>query len=216
MEPVHLAVAFCPLGIYIAWLGFVYLRRRPVVLTGTLDVALLAAGVLGLAIAGPLELILPAQLPFPGPFVWLLVLMMYGLIVTLWNLLARPRLVILNATVEQVRPLLVEIAARLDGNPQWAGDSVALADTAVQLHIEDYPAMRTVSLIALGRRQSDSGWRRLRLELIAALEPVQAADRGRGYAMFIVGVLMFLQPLVQLCQMTGPAVAHRLADMLRL
>ena len=216
MEPVHLAVAFCPLGLYIVWLAFVYLRRRPAVLTGTMDVSLLAAGVLGLAIAGPLELILPAQLPFPGPYVWLLMLMMYGLVVSLWNLLARPRLVILNATMEQIRPLLLEIAQRLDRNPQWAGDSLALADAAVQLHIEDYPAMRTVSLIALGRQQSDSGWRRLRLELIAALEPAQSADRARGYAMLIGGVLIFLQPVVLLCQMTGPAVARRLADILRL
>ena len=107
MDPVHLVLAFAPLGLYLIGLGVVHWRRRPVVLTGSADVSLLACGRGGDGIVGPLEFLLPATLPLPGQYVWLMLLLCYSLLVTLWNLLARPRLIVLNVAADRLRSILV-------------------------------------------------------------------------------------------------------------
>ena len=106
MDPVHLVLAFAPLGLYLIGLGVVHWRRRPLVLTGSADVSLLAFAVVGLVIVGPMEFLLPAALPLPGKYVWLMLLLCYSLLVTLWNLLARPRLIVLNVAADRLRPIL--------------------------------------------------------------------------------------------------------------
>ena len=216
MDPVHLLLAFAPLGLYLIGLGIIHWRRRPLVLTGSTDVSLLALAVVGMAIVGPMEFLLPAALPLPGQYVWLMLLLCYSLLVTLWNLLAKPRLVVLNIATNRLRPILMEIAARLDSHPQWAGDSLALETLGVQLHLEEYPPMRTVSLIATGSRQSETGWARLRTELAEGLRNIEAPDCRRGYALTAVGILMLAWPIGQALALGGPIVAQKLADILRM
>jgi hypothetical protein len=186
------------------------------VLTGSTDISLLAVAVVGFVVAGPMEFLFPAALPFPARYVWLSLLLSYSLLVTLWNLLARPRLIVLNMTSDQLRPILVEIAARLDSRPQWAGDGLALEELGVQLHLEDYPPMRTVSLVATGSRQSETGWARLHKELKAGVRGIDFPDRRRGYALAALGLLMLAWPLAETIAMGGPMIAQKLADMLRL
>jgi len=216
MDAVQLLVAFAPLGLYLIGLGMVHCRRRPVVLTGSADVSLLAAAVGGLVIVGPMEFLFPAALPFPGQFVWLLLLLTYSMLVTLWNLLARPRLIVLNMSTDQLRPILAEVAPRLDPRAQWAGDGLALETLGVQLHLEDYPPMRTVSLVATGSRQNETGWVPLRTELKVALRGIQVDDHRRGYALIVVGLVMLIVPLAEAASLGGPMVAQKLRDLLRL
>ncbi len=215
MDPLHTAIALFPLGLYLLWLAAIYWRRRPIVLSGTADVSLLAAAVSGFVVVGPLELLMPVNLPLPGPAVWGMMLACYILSVTLWNLLARPRLVILNITAQQLRPLLAEIAARLDSHPQWAGDSLALEELGIQLHLDDFPPMRTVSLVALGNKQSESGWRKLQTELTVALRPVAAPSVG-SYLLLIAGLAMIGWPLWSVMTMDRVAFVEKLTDLLRL
>ena len=218
MEPLHLAFAFVPLALYLLGLGVVYARGRPAVISGTVDVTLLAAALVGFAMVGPMELVMPAAPPLPGPWVWLVMGVVYVLLVTLWNLLAAPRLVVLNATVEQLRPVLAEIAARIapDAQHHWAGDSLVLEQLGVQCHLDGYRPLRTVSLVANGSQQSESGWQRLRHELQSALAQVEPADRQRGYTMISVALVMLLAPLIELARLGMTTVAQRLNDMLRL
>ena len=75
--------------------------------------------------------------------------------------------------------------------------------------------MRTVSLIATGSRQSETGWARLRTELAAGLRDIEAPDRRRGYAL-AVGLLMLAWPFGQAVALGGPMVAQKLADLLRM
>ena len=65
----------------------------------------------------------------------------------------------------------------------------------MQLHLEEYPPMRTVSLIATGSRQSETGWARLRTELAAGSAKSKSPDRRRGYALAAIGLLMLAWPL---------------------
>ena len=75
--------------------------------TGARDLAVLAIAVSGFMIAGPLELFLPeAVAAVLGGWVWVPLIMLYGLVTTLMLLLMRPRLVVYNISALQLRPLL--------------------------------------------------------------------------------------------------------------
>ena len=59
LDPFRLCVAVVPLALYLLLLGGLNLRRRPTVVSGGIDLAALACGIVGLAAIGPLELFLP-------------------------------------------------------------------------------------------------------------------------------------------------------------
>ena len=52
-------------------------------------------------------------------------------------LVLRPRLVIYNISVDQLRPILAELVEQLDSEARWAGDSLALPALGVQLHLDN-------------------------------------------------------------------------------
>ena len=157
-------IALAPLGLYFAALAVAHLRRRPSLVTGTLDAALVAAAVSGLAAVGPLSLLAPAA--GGSPWSWPVLVILFALCVALCVLVSRPRLVVYNITVEQFRPLVAEIVSSLDPQARWAGESAALPGRGFQLHIEGNGPLRTVSVVNVGERSSPEGWgeftRRLR------------------------------------------------------
>jgi len=216
MDSVHLAVALTPLAIYLLRLGMLNLLRWPVVKSGARNIALLGFALSGFVVVGPMALFLPnaAAITF-GPWVWLLLIIFYALCITLWVLLARPRVIVYNATIDLVRPVLAEVAARLDADVRWAGDSVVLPQANVQLHLEPYPPMRNVSLVAIGERQSYTGWQRLERELRAAFRATEVPRNPRGFSFLAVGLLMASWPLY-LTLRDGQAVAQTLKQMLRM
>ncbi len=215
MDPLHLAIAFLPLGLYLLVLGAIHLRGSPKVWSGALDTAALGAGVSGLVVAGPLDLFLPTASPLPGVYLWLLMLALYALMITLWNLLARPRLVVFNVTVDQLKPVIAEIAKRMDEQSTVTGDSYLLPQLGVQFHLERYLPLHNVSLVAIGDEQSLSGWRKLRTELSTALTPLRSASRLPGYAFIVVGLAMFALPMWQLAHTDKGAIVEAMHDLLR-
>ena len=215
MDPLHLAIAFLPLALYLLVLGAIHLRGSPKVWSGAFDTGALGAAVSGLIVAGPMDLFLPAASPLPGAYLWLLMLALYALAITLWNLLARPRLVVFNVTLERLRPVLAELAGRLDGQFTATGDSYLLPQLGVQFHLERYLPLHNISLVAIGDEQSFSAWRKLRRELSAALAPVGSASPVAGYAFLFVGLAMFALPLWQLAHSDKNAVIEAVHDLLR-
>jgi hypothetical protein len=216
MERVHLAVALTPLAIYLLRLGLLNLLHWPVVKSGAQNIAFLGFGLSGFVIVGPMGLFLPnAAANQFGPWVWLLMIVFYGLCITLWILLARPRLIIYNASVELVRPVLANIATKLDGEVRWAGDSVVMPHANVQLHLEAYAPMRNVSLVAIGEQQSYSGWQRLGRELRAGLRATEVPRNPRGFSFLAVGIVMASWPFYLMIR-EGDAVAQTLREMLRM
>jgi len=157
-------IALVPLGLYLAALAAAHLRRRPSLVTGTLDAALVAGAVSGLAAVGPLSLLVPAA--GGSPWSWPVLVILFALCVAVCVLVSRPRLVVYNITVEQFRPLVAEIVSSLDPQARWAGESAALPGRGFQLHIEGNGPLRTVSVVNVGERSSPAGWgeftRRLR------------------------------------------------------
>jgi len=157
-------IALVPLAGYLAAVAWAHLRRRPCVVAGILDAALLAAGVSGLAAVGPLSLLVPVT--GGSPWSWTVLVLLFALCVAVCVLVSRPRLVVYNITMEQFRPIVAEVVAALDADARWAGESAALPGRGFQLHIEGNGPLRVLSVVNVGERSSPEGWgefvRRLR------------------------------------------------------
>jgi hypothetical protein len=139
-----------------------------------------------------------------------------ALCVVLYLLVARPRLVVYNVSLEQLRPVLDQAMRRLDSEVRAAGDAMQLPQLAVQFHLDAAPAMRNVSLISTGDHQSHSGWKRLEQELTDALKTVEVTPNPRGFTFLALGLVMIGWPVIQLVQMPHNLVAQRLMEILRM
>jgi hypothetical protein len=191
VDPLHLAIALVPLATYLLVLGVINLSSRPVVTSGARDATALAIAIAGLVIVGPMELFLIERAAvFWGGWVWPIMLAAYALAALLFILMMRPRLVIYNITVEQLRPLLADIAARLDGEARWAGEALAMPQLGVQLHVEALAVMKNVQLVASGMNQNLDGWRKLESSLAKALRKTRTTPNPYGFSLVSFGVLL--------------------------
>jgi hypothetical protein len=212
MDPFRLCLAIGPVAMYLLLLGAINLSRRPLLVSGVRDAASLALAVSGLLIIGPMDLFFPfaAEARF-GPHVWLMLLALYALVVVLWLLLLRPRLVIYNISVDKLRPILADLVNRLDTEARWAGDGLAIPALGVQLYMDSFKAMRCVSLISAGGNQDHAGWRRLEAALGVELAREDAARNLRGLNLLIAG-LLGVAAIVWVISCNPQAIAHSLLD----
>ena len=79
-------VAIVPLGCYLLGLAWAHLRRRPLAVSGVLDGAMLAMAVSGLAIVGPLALLMPVT--GGSPWSWPVLAFLFALCVAVCVLVA--------------------------------------------------------------------------------------------------------------------------------
>ena len=212
MDPFRLCLALGPVAVYVLLLGAINLSRRPFLVSGTRDAAALGLAISGFVIVGPIELFFPeaAAMSF-GAFVWVLLLAFYALCLVLVLLLLRPRLIIYNISADQLRPILADLVDQLDPDARWAGDSLALPGLGVQLHLDNLAAMRNVSLVSVGPNQNYLGWRRLELELAAALSRAEVSRNPRGASLIGAGVLIIALLILAVAR-DSQAVAQTLFD----
>jgi hypothetical protein len=202
LASVPLWAALLPLGAYLAALGWLHLRRRPVAVAGAWDLAVLAAAVSGLVLAGPLALVQPALGTAPWSVAMLVAV--FVLVVAAGVLAMRPRLVIYNVTVEQLRPVLAEVVGRLDASARWAGESVVLPARGIQLLVDGHGLARSVSVVAVGRRTSSEAWSEFSRRLRRALRALPVRRNPWGAALTALGLGIVAAAL-------GWAVAGRLS-----
>jgi len=215
MDPFRVCLAFGPLAMYMLLLGAINLSRRPLLVSGVRDASALAAAVSGMVVIGPLDLIFPVEATiFYGPLFWLLLLGLYVMCVLLCLLMLRPRLVIYNILGDELRPILAEVVDRLDTDARWAGDSLALPGLGVQLYLDGFAAMRTISLTAAGGRQNHLGWRQLEAALESALFREQVGRNPRGIVFIGIGLLLILFVVAAIAQ-NPQGVALSLLDAVR-
>lgn len=155
-DALPLGAAFLPLGVYLLALGWVHLRRRPLAIAGVWDGILLGASLVGLVTVGPIALLRPAA--GGSAWSWSMLILGFCLVVALCVLVSRPRLIVYNISLEQLRPLVAEVAADLDPQARWAGETVALPTRGLQVHLDGDGSLRAVSLIGVGRRSAHEGW----------------------------------------------------------
>ncbi len=183
-------VALVPLGLYLLALSCLHVRHRPFVISGAWDGVCLGISVAGLAIVGPLALVQPAA--GRSLWSWPMLLVLLSLIVAICLLVSRPRLIIYNITVEQLRPLVAEVVGSLDPAARWAGESVALPTRGLQVHLDGNGSMRTVNIVAVGERASSENWsefcRRLRRATVQLR--VRSSPWAPAFALAAVAVLL--------------------------
>jgi len=166
MDPLHYCIAVTPLAVYLAYIGWLNLSGRPFITTGARDMAALGIGMVGFVVSGPMMLFFPESAASHfGGWVWLMLIVFYGLLVSLLVLMMRPRLVIYNMSGETLRPILTSVARKLDSSSRWAGDSLLIAEKKVHLHLEPLSWLKVVQLTSGGNRQSFDGWRELETAL---------------------------------------------------
>ncbi len=191
------------------------LSRRPQLISGTRDIAELALAVSGLIVVGPMKLFFPLEAAiWFGWCVWLLLLGLYAACVLLWLLSSRPRLVIYNMSIDELRPILADAAAALDADARWAGDSLAMPKLGVQLYCDRFALLRGVSLIAAGGRQSQLGWRRLAASLGGAIARRESARNPYGL-FFLVAGLACVAVISRAVAQNPLAVAESLQDFIQ-
>lgn len=191
MDTFSACLALGPLAIYLVMLGLVNLSPRPLVVNGTREAIALGLALVGLVIVGPMQLFLPeaAAAQF-GPLVWALLFGFYALCLTLCVMVMRPRLVIYNVTPEQLRPVLAEVARRLDHDSAWAGRALTMPQLRVHLVIDSFAPMNNVTLVATSHGQSVTNWRRLEVVLREALRELPVAGRTQGAWLAMCGLLI--------------------------
>lgn len=216
MDAFRLCLAMGPMAIYLLLIGAINLSRRPFLIWGARDTAVLGLAIGGLILAGPMELFLPvtATLRF-GPYVWIFLVILYAMGLVLWVLTARPRLVIYNVSVSELRPVLADVVAQLDSEARWAGDSLLMPGLGVQLHMESFARLRNVALVSIGGGQMETGWRQLEQRLRQALAGCEVPRNLRALDLISAGsvILLFLAAVIY----ADPrAVARAMIDMVRL
>ncbi len=187
LTDVPLWAALLPVAAYLIVIGIVHLRRRPLAVSGQVDVAALASAVAGLVIAGPLALLQPTA----GSSAWTTVVLVLGfvLVVGFAMLAARPRMVVYNIGLDQMRPLVASVVAALDSSARWAGETAALPTRGLQVHLDDRGPARSVSVIAAGRSSAEA-WGEFSRRLRLAVRPVRVRPSPWAWAFFMAGVVV--------------------------
>lgn len=193
MEPFRACLAVLPLAVYLLTIGIINLGGRPFLTTGARDGYALGLALAGFCIIGPIELFMPeAAVAQFGPFVWLLLIAFYFLAVTSVILWMRPRIVIYNIALEELRPVLGKLVSELDPEHRWAGNSVVLPSLGVQFQIERFAPMRNVSLVAAATEQSYAGWHTLERRLAGELTATRRAPNPLGALFVSLAVLLLV------------------------
>lgn len=215
MDPLHFCIAVAPLSVYLLLLGIINLRGRPFVTTGARDSAALSIGVIGLMLVGPMKLFFPeAAASRFGVIVWLMLIIFYGLCVSLAVLLMRSRIVIYNISMEHLRPILTGVAMKLDKKSRWNGDSLWLPERKVHLHVEAVEWLKNIQLIGGGSQQSYEGWYLLERELKAALQKIPITPNMTGIPMLLVSGALALGSAIWMLN-DQQAVAQALEELWR-
>lgn len=198
MDPLRFAIACVPLGAYLLLLGVVNLRRRPLLTFGAADTGALGMALTGLVFVGPIELFRLETLTVDlGNFVWLFWLVFYWTGLSLAVLVMRPRLVVYNVSLEELRPAVAEAVAQVDPTARWAGDGVSLPRLGVQFHLEAFGVMRNTSLVSSGGVQNLEGWRRLRKAVSRSLKPLEVRPNPRSVSFFIMALFLLVISIAQ-------------------
>ncbi|PQO35927.1 hypothetical protein DTL21_08310 [Bremerella cremea] len=191
-DPVRLAIAICPLAAYLLLIGFINLRRSPFITSGGRDALALSIGLSGLALIGPLALMMPSwSIRAYGGYAWVIMLTLYFLLVTFVILISRPRIIAYNTTIKNMRPLLREVADSLDPAARWAGESLFLPTMQLHLIMEEDYGTRNVQIKSVGSRQDFNGWRQLELALVKELRQHEKQSTNL-YGIFLLAVGLFL------------------------
>lgn len=195
LEPFAAVIAFLPLIAYLLFLAFVRVSGRVLVTTGGRDLAAVLLAVMGLAIIGPLELLFPkATAMLLGAWVWIPLVLLYGLFTSLFVLGSRPKLVVYGLTPEELFPVLVRAAERLDPNTLAIEQTwqVELPSLGAHLRLDAASGYDCASILAFEPMLSIAFWDELLVAVRREAKNMPSRPLRRGWiSLAAAGILLF-------------------------
>ena len=119
-QMISIAVALIPLALYFFVLTALNRGCRPRMMTGQEDLTMLAAGLIGFVMVGPMLYVLPIDaLAVWKYYTWFLLALLYLLIAWFCGALFRFRVVIYNIDAKELREILEKIGQEIDPEACW-------------------------------------------------------------------------------------------------
>ncbi|MBR5243188.1 MAG: hypothetical protein IKW13_03035 [Thermoguttaceae bacterium] len=188
MTPFYFVVATVPLALYWLALAWLHSRPQPFAVDGRRDFIALALALFGVFFIGPGAVAPPlSAMAVWRANVWVLCGLLYFCVVVLAASLQRPRIVVYNATCEELRATLSRVALSLDDEARWAGASLNLPNLGVQLYVDGAALGRVATLVGLDASRAQQGWLRLEKELRVELARTEAPRRRCWLAFAALG-----------------------------
>ena len=205
---ISIAVAFIPLALYFFALAALNRGQRPRMLNGQEDLTVLALGLIGFVMVGPMLYFLPIDaIAFWGVYVWFFLALLYALMAWFLGAVFRFRVVIYNIGMNELRDILEKTGQELDTEARWAGNSLSLPTLGIQFYLERMSLLRNVTLKACGSRQNLQGWLNFEKSLRNILLRHHAARKNRvSMLMATVGLLILTGALVILVTHKSEAI----------
>lgn len=216
LDPLRTAIALIPLGCFFALWALLQWGRYPRLIDGWRETAALGVACAGLVLVGPLELFLPyaASVRFGG-WVWALLAGLYFLAIVLVVNGQRRRVVVLNAPREPVIECIAAAAHALDPGTLRAGETWVLPGLGLELRIEVYRPLRSLTITAWGDEPPRAAWRAFARELRRELARCPVGPSPQSAMLFATALAMLSLSAWQLVE--HPAqVAQSFRDLLRM
>ncbi|QGJ71863.1 Hypothetical protein PBC10988_35750 [Planctomycetales bacterium 10988] len=196
-----LLVALLPLFFYGLLIFFFNARKRPSLLSGSLDLAALLVGISGFVIIGPMALLIPILFPdispeYSGSYYTVFICFTYCLGSSLLLLAQKPSLVLYNCSIDTFLPIFESALEELETEVRWAGSTVSLPEAGIELHVEQIPWLRNVRLTSVGDHQSFLGWRRLEIALKKRLNETEVERNLPAMGTLAIGFVALLLLMV--------------------
>lgn len=197
MNAYEICLSLVPLAVYFLLLGIIHASRRPFILSGDADMALLCAAVSGMVFVGPMNLFYPvnAAIRF-GTYIWLILAILYFLISMLVILYSRPRLIVYNIDKEQLKEILEKIAMRLDENSAWAGDSLHMPQQNINLHLEYVSGLKNVTLVSNEKYSSRLRWHNLKRLLKSELKQTPVSRNKLSFLLLAFSAILIFVTII--------------------
>jgi hypothetical protein len=184
-----------PIGTYFCVLGLLHAAGRPLVTTGIRDFLALVLALSGLAITGPVHVLLHSRL-LPGPLshTWWAGPVLYLLLVGMLAPRSFETLVIYNGSETAVAAALRTILDRLNIRYQEAPGGWMLHEHGLMVELDSVSILHNVSVHFRGRRDV-AMFRQVQRELSDLLAANPAGWHWVGIAMAAMGGLLLALPI---------------------
>ncbi|MBR0236644.1 MAG: hypothetical protein IJQ39_00995 [Thermoguttaceae bacterium] len=178
-------------------LGIIHASRRPLVLSGSEDIALLCAAASGMVFEGPMNLFFPINAAIRyGTYIWLILAFLYILITLLIILYSRPRLIVYNIDKTTLKEILETIADRLDDQSTWAGDSLYMPQEDIDLHLEFVSGLNNVTIVSNEKNPSRLQWLKLKRLLKSELKKTSVSRNCWSIILFLLSAILLFVTVI--------------------
>ncbi len=192
-DPFSLCVALLPLIVYLLVFGGFRILGRPLVMTGSREIAALGGAIAGFMAVGPAQLFFPAAAgALFGWKVWLMLAAFYVLCVALIALTTRARICVYGMMADEVFPHVTNALRVLDDDVEVdrVKQQFFFPKHGLRLRLESHAGIDHVALVAFEPNVSAAFWLRLRAALRQELRPVRTAVGTRGIGMIVTVILL--------------------------